>query len=189
MLRLLLAYCVLEIGSGLLGSDLGHYGSETTLTPPSISRSVTASPGRGSLTPEQRELKRQQDHARRDSKLHARSQRTCSNSSSVYSLPVTLAGLTTGGSSMSIYTTVPATVRAPNDTVLAFIHASTFGPQPKQHVFPLPTIIIYDRTTTVPTSMTLLNCYIVVIGSVQAIRQSDSGTQQYKTCFCCHFWL
>lgn len=99
---------VLESGSGLLGSDLGHYGSETSLTPPSISRSVTASPPRGSLTPEQRELKRQQDHARRDSKLHARSQRAGSGSSSVYSPPVTLADLTTTASSMPIYTTAPA---------------------------------------------------------------------------------
>ncbi|KAM7192243.1 hypothetical protein V8F20_008945 [Naviculisporaceae sp. PSN 640] len=99
---------VLESGSGLLGSDLGHYGSETSLTPPSISRSVTASPPRGSLTPEQRELKRQQDHARRDSKLHARNQRAGSNSSSVYSPPVTLADLTTGASNMPIYTTAPA---------------------------------------------------------------------------------
>ncbi|KAM7221619.1 hypothetical protein V8F06_003010 [Rhypophila decipiens] len=99
---------VLESGSGLLGSDLGHYGSETSLTPPTISRSVTASPPRGSLTPEQRELKRQQDHARRDSKLHARGSRAGSNSSSVYSPPVTMADLTTGASSMPIYTTAPA---------------------------------------------------------------------------------
>jgi len=99
---------VLESGTGLLGSDLGHYASETSMTPPSISRSVTASPPRGSLTPEARELKRQQDHARRDSKLHARNHRAGSNSSSVYSPPVTLADLTTASSSMPIYTTAPA---------------------------------------------------------------------------------
>ncbi|KAM7197983.1 hypothetical protein V8F33_005250 [Rhypophila sp. PSN 637] len=99
---------VLESGSGLLGSNLGHYGSEASLTPPTISRSVTASPPRGSLTHKQRELKRQQDHARRDSKLHARGSRAGINSSSVYSPPVTMADLTTGASSMLIYTTAPA---------------------------------------------------------------------------------
>ncbi|KAK3330838.1 hypothetical protein B0H66DRAFT_528179 [Apodospora peruviana] len=101
-------FAVLESGNGLLGPDLSHYASEASLTPPSISRSVTASPPRGSLTPDHRDLKRQQDHARRDNKLHVRSQRASSSSSSVYSPPVTLADLTTGASSMPIYTTAPA---------------------------------------------------------------------------------
>lgn len=42
-------------------------------------RSVSSSPPRGSLTPEQRELKRQRDHARRDTKDRMRRERSTSN--------------------------------------------------------------------------------------------------------------
>lgn len=101
---------VVEQGNGLLGPDLGHYGSEASLTPPSGSRSVTASPPRSSLTPEQRELKRQRDQARHNSKMHVRGRRTGSGSSSVYSPPPTLADLSTGAPSMPIYTTAPSQI-------------------------------------------------------------------------------
>jgi hypothetical protein len=88
--------------------DLGHhYGSDASLTPPSGSRSVTASPPRSSLTAEQRELKRQRDQARHNSKLQARGRRAGSGSSSVYSPPSTMADLSTGASAMPIYTTAP----------------------------------------------------------------------------------
>ncbi|KAK0656809.1 hypothetical protein B0T16DRAFT_400269 [Cercophora newfieldiana] len=98
-----------EQSNGLLGPDLSHhYASDASLTPPSGSRSVTASPPRSSLTTEQRELKRQRDQARHSSKLHARSQRAGSGSSSVYSPPVTLTDLATGASTMPVYTTAPA---------------------------------------------------------------------------------
>ncbi|KAK5655442.1 hypothetical protein OQA88_5713 [Cercophora sp. LCS_1] len=99
-----------EHGNGLLGTDLGHYGSEASLTPPSGSRSVTASPPRSSLTAEQRELKRQRDQARHSSKMQARGRRAGSGSSSVYSPPPTLADLSTGASSMPIYTTAPSQI-------------------------------------------------------------------------------
>ncbi|KAK4251146.1 hypothetical protein C7999DRAFT_28174 [Corynascus novoguineensis] len=102
---------VMESNSGLMPPhDLGPYGSDASLTPPSHSRSVTASPPRTTLTPEQRELKRQRDQARHNSKLQARSRRTDSASSSVYSPPVTLADMTTGASSMPIYTTAPSQI-------------------------------------------------------------------------------
>ncbi|KAK3939121.1 hypothetical protein QBC46DRAFT_263886 [Diplogelasinospora grovesii] len=103
---------VLESSSGLLGPDLSHhhYGSDASMTPPSGSRSVTASPPRGALTPEQRELKRQRDQARRDTKMQVRTRRTGSGSSSVYSPPVSLADLSTGASSLPIYTTAPSQI-------------------------------------------------------------------------------
>ncbi|GAB1311398.1 hypothetical protein MFIFM68171_01608 [Madurella fahalii] len=99
---------VLESGNGLMPPDL-HYGSDASLTPPSGSRSVTASPPRSTLTPEQRELKRQRDQARHNSKLQARGRRTDS-ASSVYSPPVTLADLTTSAPSMPVYTTAPSQI-------------------------------------------------------------------------------
>lgn len=103
----------MESGSGLMPPELGHhhhYGSDASLTPPSGSRSVTASPPRTTLTAEQRELKRQRDQARHNSKLQARTRRTDSASSSVYSPPVTLADMTTASSSMPVYTTAPSQI-------------------------------------------------------------------------------
>ncbi|KAK3366494.1 hypothetical protein B0H63DRAFT_536570 [Podospora didyma] len=114
---------VMESGGGLLGQNLSHYGSEASLTPPSGSRSVTASPPRGALTPEQRELKRQRDHARHNSKMHVRGRRAGSNSSSVYSPLVALADLTTAASSMPIYTTAP-----PQISLLAEPSSSQYHP-------------------------------------------------------------
>lgn len=101
----------MESGSSLMPPELGHhYGSDASLTPPSGSRSVTASPPRTTLTAEQRELKRQRDQARHNSKLQARGRRTDSASSSVYSPPVTLADMTTGAPSMAVYTTAPSQI-------------------------------------------------------------------------------
>jgi hypothetical protein len=48
---------------------------------PVYARSLSSSPPRGSLTPEQRELKRQRDFARRDSKTRIRRDRSASNQS------------------------------------------------------------------------------------------------------------
>ncbi|PSS27877.1 hypothetical protein M430DRAFT_93512 [Amorphotheca resinae ATCC 22711] len=52
---------------------------EDTKLMPMYARSVSSSPPRGSLTPEQRELKRQRDHARRDAKERMRRDRSTSN--------------------------------------------------------------------------------------------------------------
>ncbi|KAJ9137872.1 Transcription factor C2C2 protein [Pleurostoma richardsiae] len=119
---------VLEPGSGLLGHDLGSYGSES-MASPSGSRSVTASPPRGALTPEQRELKRQRDQARRDSKVTARIKRAGSNSSQgpydVASPPAPMADLASTASlpSMPVYTT------APSDMSMLTEPATTMGAQ------------------------------------------------------------
>lgn len=51
---------------------------------PMYARSTSSSPPRANLTPEQRELKRQRDYARRDSKTKARRERSSSNRSSHY---------------------------------------------------------------------------------------------------------
>ncbi|KAL2135657.1 hypothetical protein VTI74DRAFT_7467 [Chaetomium olivicolor] len=100
---------VMDSGSSLMPPDLGHYGSEASLTPPSGSRSVTASPPRTTLTAEQRELKRQRDQARHNAKLQSRGRRTDS-ASSVYSPPASVADMTTVASSMPVYTTAPSQI-------------------------------------------------------------------------------
>lgn len=54
-------------------------GADESKFMPMYPRSVSSSPPRGSLTPEQRELKRQRDHARRDTKERMRRERSTSN--------------------------------------------------------------------------------------------------------------
>lgn len=57
-------------------------GSDPSLTPPSVTSSLTSSPPRHhGFTPEQRELKRQQDRARRDSRQLSRLRRVSSQAS------------------------------------------------------------------------------------------------------------
>lgn len=98
----------MDSGSSLVPPEYGAYGSDAGYTPPSGSRSVTASPPRIGLTPEQRELKRQHDQARHDAKLQIRGRRMESPASSVYSPPATLGDLTTSTTALPVYTTAPA---------------------------------------------------------------------------------
>ena len=76
-----------------LGFDLGDQSWPQSMSPPMTSgqltpgydpkmmyaRSISSSPPRPNLTPEQRELKRQRDVARRDSKVQMRRNRSTSN--------------------------------------------------------------------------------------------------------------
>lgn len=116
---------VMEAGNGLLGHDLSSYTSDASLTPPSGSRSVTASPPRGILSPEVRELKRQQDQARRDSK--ARMRRAGSGSSFGQSPPVTMADLAAATSTaLPVYTTGPTQISLQAEPTTA----ATLAPSP-----------------------------------------------------------
>lgn len=58
-----------------------HTGSDPSLTPPSVTSSLSSSPPRHVFTPEQREFKRQQDRARRDSRQLSRLRRVSSQPS------------------------------------------------------------------------------------------------------------
>ncbi|RYO96873.1 hypothetical protein DL765_011446 [Monosporascus sp. GIB2] len=97
----------------LLGHDLASVGhvSDASLTPPIGSRSATSSPPRGTLTPEQRELKRQRDLARRDSKSSIRARRGMNSaySTSSPSPPVTMSEFS-AAPTMPIYTTAPSQI-------------------------------------------------------------------------------
>lgn len=101
--------------NGLLGHDMGHYHPEPSMSPPMHPRSATNSPPR--MTPEQRELKRQRDQLRRDSKLSQRLQRAGSQGShsgyEVSSPPPSqgeYAHSTSSLPSMPVYTTAPADI-------------------------------------------------------------------------------
>ncbi|KAM0332613.1 hypothetical protein ACHAQA_002897, partial [Verticillium albo-atrum] len=94
-------------------SFLGHNlamgpTSDPSLSPPMPSRSVTSSPPRGSMTPEQRELKRQRDLARRDSKTSVRARRA--GSSSYMSSPPLSMPDVSAAMGVPIYTTAPAPI-------------------------------------------------------------------------------
>ena len=56
-------------------------GSDPSLTPPSVASSLASSPPRTCFTPEQREIKRQQDRVRRDSRFASRLRRVGSQAS------------------------------------------------------------------------------------------------------------
>ncbi|KAJ3578948.1 hypothetical protein NPX13_g1615 [Xylaria arbuscula] len=107
----------LESSPEILSHDLssvGHGSDISSLTPPpSGSRSLTSSPPRPIiLTPEQRELKRQRDQARRDSKTSARVRRGMSNNSytpAAQSPPVSMHEFSSA-SPMPIYTTAPSQI-------------------------------------------------------------------------------
>lgn len=130
----------------LLGHDLGpiNYGSEASMTPPSTSRSDTSSPPRGMLTPEQRELKRQRDQARRDSKTSVRARRALSTASySSASPPVTMAD---HFSSMPIYTTSPSHISLLTEPVTmsgSYMSSYSSSPLPESSALftsPFPTL-------------------------------------------------
>lgn len=110
--------------ANLLAHNLASYASDVSLSPPTGSKSVTASPPRGILTAEQRELKRQRDQARRDSKMSQRQMRADSRSSSyAHSPPITMADLATGASSLPVYGTAPSQISPLSEPV------STVAPQ------------------------------------------------------------
>ncbi|KAI5466424.1 hypothetical protein BGZ63DRAFT_420910 [Mariannaea sp. PMI_226] len=92
---------------------------DPSLTPPVGTRSLTSSPPRYSLTAEQRELKRQQDKARRDTRLMTRVRRTSSPPYMTSSSPTM--SLTDGSNAVALpaYTTSGAPVSLMAETATA----------------------------------------------------------------------
>ncbi|KAK0372165.1 hypothetical protein CLIM01_10480 [Colletotrichum limetticola] len=89
-------------------SSLEEQHQDASLTPPSGSRSVAASPSRGTLIPEQRELKKQRDMARRDAEASQRVH-TAGSNSYIYSPPLSLPDVSST-MGVLVYTTAPAPV-------------------------------------------------------------------------------
>ncbi|KAI2628319.1 hypothetical protein GGS21DRAFT_492640 [Xylaria nigripes] len=106
----------LETSPELLSHDIsgvGHGSDISSMTPPpSGPRSLTSSPPRPILTPEQRELKRQRDQARRDSKTSVRVRRGMGSTSyppGAPSPPMTMHDFSSS-SPMPVYTTASAQI-------------------------------------------------------------------------------
>lgn len=87
-------------------SSILHPVSESSVSPQSVPKTLPASPSRGILTPEQRELKKQRDRARRDSRASTRIQRGSSSSSYMSSPPMSVSDVTST-MALPIYTTAP----------------------------------------------------------------------------------
>ncbi|KAH8893763.1 hypothetical protein GQ53DRAFT_96896 [Thozetella sp. PMI_491] len=152
----------------LLGHDLSPYAtSDSSMTPPPSagSRSVTSSPPRSVLlTPEQRELKRQRDQARRDNKIQVRARRSDS-ASSVYSQspPVSLADLSPVPSSLPLYTSAPSgisllaepTSMGPNQYLPPFSPPLPSEPT----MFPYPPTTYMGEYSTYATAPSLASHY------------------------------
>jgi hypothetical protein len=127
-----------SVSSGaLLGHDLASMGhaSDASLTPPSGSRSVTASPPRANMTAEQRELKRQRDQARRSSKEAARIRRSSSNPY-VQGTPITMAEAVSAALTLPVYTTAPASISLlaePVTTMASQTYVPSYSPPLPDH--------------------------------------------------------
>lgn len=123
----------LDSGHDLLGHDLSSVGhaSNASLTPPSESRSLTSSPPRFALTPEQRELKRQRDQARRDSKTSVRARRAMSNYSSASQSPPVSMHEFSSASPVPVYTTAPSQISLlAEPTTMAGSYMSSYSTSP-----------------------------------------------------------
>lgn len=136
---------------------MGLYESEPSLSPQMHSRSITNSPPR--MTTEQRELKRQREQARRDSKLSSRFHRAGSHSSSqggyeVSSPPHSAAGdyTTTSMAHMPIYTTAPSDISLltePATLAPQMVLAPYSPPLPTSSSLPLHSPPLPSSTSTV----------------------------------------
>ncbi|KAI1840656.1 hypothetical protein JX266_013163 [Neoarthrinium moseri] len=143
----------LDSNVDLLGHDLGsmsNAGSDVSLTPPSTNRSITGSPPRGTLTPEQRELKRQRDQARRDSKTSVRARRALSSAYNPHSPPVSLAEFTTA-STLPIYTTSPSQISLLAEPVTT-VPGSSYIPSYSTSSLPDSGTSMFQPFPTLPSS-------------------------------------
>lgn len=142
--------------NSMLGQDLGSYASDVNHLGPADhhSRSVTGSPPK-MLTPQQRDLKRQTDQARHDHKIAQRQRRTGSGSSYVPSPPLTMAELTTGASSMPIYSSAPSQISlltAPASSVAPHQYIPSYAPPMDNHFSPPYQSQPYMYSTSYPTT-------------------------------------
>ncbi|TEA15210.1 putative C2H2-type zinc-finger transcription factor orf8 [Colletotrichum sidae] len=120
----------------LLGHNLASLGStaEASLASTSGSRSVTGSPPRGAMTPEQRELKKQRDQVRRDSKTSARVRRAGSNPY-INSPPLSMPDVSST-MGVPVYTTAPAPISLlsePTTTMGSSNYLPSYSPPLSDH--------------------------------------------------------
>lgn len=129
------------MNSQYIPNDLTSGLAPGSLTPmddprlmPDYTRSLSSSPPRATLTPEQRELKRQRDHARRDSKSRLRRDRsptqpyTLSNNTTPDLMPRNLPEFTNGLAPPPIIS--PSPVLAQTSPAPTATYVSQYSPPP-----------------------------------------------------------
>ncbi|UKZ53730.1 hypothetical protein TrVGV298_007527 [Trichoderma virens] len=114
-------------------SSILHPVSESCVSPPSVPKTLPASPPRGILTPEQRELKKQRDRARRDSRASTRIQRGSSSGSSYMGSPPMSVSDVTSTMALPIYTTAPPAMSLLSESAPALSDPSYLPPLQPTH--------------------------------------------------------
>ncbi|RFU71867.1 transcription factor c2h2 [Trichoderma arundinaceum] len=107
-------------------SSILHPVSESSVSPQSVPKTLPPSPSRSILTPEQRELKKQRDRARRDSRVSTRIHRA-SGSSYMGSPPMAMSDVTST-MALPIYTTAPAPISLLSEPASSLNDASYLPP-------------------------------------------------------------
>ncbi|RFU29673.1 hypothetical protein B7463_g6650, partial [Scytalidium lignicola] len=130
---------------------------------PIYARSLSSSPPRGTLTPEQRELKRQRDHARRDSKSRLRRDRSPSNPYAISNhttpdlVPKTLSEFSNGLAPPPIMSPSPIlsqTSPAPTSAYVSQYSPQLSGTGPADIYGPVYAVTPNDFVPTYPISYT-----------------------------------
>ncbi|UKZ79523.1 hypothetical protein TrVFT333_007278 [Trichoderma virens FT-333] len=140
-------------------SSILHPVSESCVSPQSVPKTLPASPPRGILTPEQRELKKQRDRARRDSRASTRIQRGSSSGSSYMGSPPMSVSDVTSTMALPIYTTAP-----PAMSLLSESAPALSDPSPSN----------YPMSVEYPPTYATSNAYSISHSSIQTAGQ-DGG--------------
>ncbi|KAK1241560.1 hypothetical protein MKX08_001534 [Trichoderma sp. CBMAI-0020] len=107
--------------------------SESSVSPQSLPRMLPPSPSRSILTPEQRELKKQRDRARRGERITTRIRAGSSSSSSYMGSPPMAMADATSPMSLPVYTTAPQPISLLSESAPS-IHESSYLPPFSPHL-------------------------------------------------------
>ncbi|KAK4070362.1 hypothetical protein Trihar35433_4829 [Trichoderma harzianum] len=161
-------------------SSILHPVSESSVSPQSVPKTLPASPSRGILTPEQRELKKQRDRARRDSRASTRIQRGSSSSSYMSSPPMSVSDVTST-MALPIYTTAPPAMSLLSEPAPALSDPSyipPYSPHMQEQAFTSPyqqpLQSNYSLSVEYPPTYGTSNAYSISHSSIQSTGQ-DSG--------------
>ncbi|KAL7960869.1 hypothetical protein V8C34DRAFT_274987 [Trichoderma compactum] len=161
-------------------SSILHPVSESSVSPQSVPKTLPASPSRGILTPEQRELKKQRDRARRDSRASTRIQRGSSSSSYMSSPPMSVSDVTST-MALPIYTTAPPAMSLLSEPAPALSDPSyipPYSPHMQEQAFASPyqqpLQSNYSLSVEYPPTYGTSNAYGISHSSIQTTGQ-DSG--------------
>ncbi|KAL7935250.1 hypothetical protein V8C35DRAFT_298938 [Trichoderma chlorosporum] len=158
-------------------SSILHPVSESSVSPQSVPKTLPASPSRSILTPEQRELKKQRDRARRDSRASTRIHRGSSSSSYMGSPPMSVSDVTST-MALPIYTTAPPAMSLLSEPAPALSDPSylpPYSPHMQEQAFASPyqqpLQSNYSLSVEYPPTYATSNAYGISHSSLQTAGQ------------------